>query len=336
MHKAVSETESGGPASAEAEAVVFDRPGALSIRRLTLPEPGPGEVRVRVLWSGVSTGTERLLWTGDMPPFPGLAYPLVPGYESVGVVEQTGPECTLEVGQTVFVPGANCYGEIRGLFGGTASRLVTVEQRIRPISDRLGKDAALLALTATAYHALVADPDHPDRPLKLPDLIIGHGVLGRLLARLTIVLGGPPPVVWELNPERRTGAEGYLCTAPGEGLDGPCACIVDASGAKGIVDTLVPHLAPRGEIVLAGFYSDPVHFEFPLAFMKEARLRIAAEWKAPDFDAVCALAEQHPELLGDLITHTLPASNAHAAYPIAFEDPHCLKMILDWTGAPTP
>ena len=32
-----------------------------------------------VEWSGISTGTERLLWSGRMPPFPGLGYPLVPG-----------------------------------------------------------------------------------------------------------------------------------------------------------------------------------------------------------------------------------------------------------------
>jgi myo-inositol-1(or 4)-monophosphatase len=37
-----------------------------------------------VLHSGISTGTERLLWDGTMPPFPGLGYPLVPGYETVG------------------------------------------------------------------------------------------------------------------------------------------------------------------------------------------------------------------------------------------------------------
>ena len=35
-------------------------------------------------WSGISTGTEKLLWSGRMPPFPGMGYPLVPGYESVG------------------------------------------------------------------------------------------------------------------------------------------------------------------------------------------------------------------------------------------------------------
>jgi 3-hydroxyethyl bacteriochlorophyllide a dehydrogenase len=263
-----------------------------------------------------------------MPPFPGLAYPLVPGYESVGVVRRTGADCALQEGQTVFVPGANCYGEVRGLFGGTSSCLVTPEARIRPIDDTLGQNAALLALTATAYHALKANPDGA-----LPGLIIGHGVLGRLLARLVIALGGAAPIVWETNPRRRTGAQGYRVTEPGVADTGPYASIVDASGADGIVDQLVPHLAPRGEVVLAGFYSKPVSFAFPLAFMKEARLRIAAEWQPKDFDEVCALAQANPALLDGLVTHSLPADRAPEAYSTAFEDPDCLKMILDWTGA---
>jgi 3-hydroxyethyl bacteriochlorophyllide a dehydrogenase len=225
------------------------------------------------------------------------------------------------------VPGANCYGEVRGLFGGTSSCLVTPEARIRAIDDSLGARAALLALTATAYHALKANPDGV-----LPGLIIGHGVLGRLLARLVIALGGEAPIVWETNAKRRTGAQGYRVTEPGTADTGPYASIVDASGADGIVDQLVPHLAPRGEIVLAGFYSQPVSFAFPLAFMKEARLRIAAEWQPEDFDAVCALTEANPALLDGLITNTLSADRAPEAYSTAFEDPDCLKMILDWTG----
>jgi len=328
INTSVNQNHSSSATPAKSLAVVFDQPGALSIRSLPLPTPGPGEVMVDIHWSGISTGTERLLWTGDMPPFPGLDYPLVPGYESVGVISQRGPDCTLEVGQTVFVPGANCYGEIRGLFGGTSSRLVTSEQRIRPIAEDLGKNAALLALMATAYHALVGNPDDD-----LPGLIIGHGVLGRLLARLVIALGGTAPTVWETDPERRKGTQGYLCTAPGDDGSGPHRCIVDASGAHGIVDQLIPHLAPHGEIVLAGFYSAPVSFEFPPAFMKEARIRIAAEWQPSDFDAVCELAQARPELLDDLVTHCLSADQALQAYKVAFEDPSCLKMILDWTGA---
>ncbi|MEM1412410.1 MAG: hypothetical protein AAGH19_08625 [Pseudomonadota bacterium] len=47
-----------------AHAVIFDEPRKLSVRPVTLPKPAAHEVLVDILWSGISTGTERLLWTG--------------------------------------------------------------------------------------------------------------------------------------------------------------------------------------------------------------------------------------------------------------------------------
>ena len=75
----------------EALAVVMDRPESLSVSRLALTPPGDADVVVDMAWSGISRGTERLLWQGRMPPFPGMGYPLVPGYESVGRVVAAGP-----------------------------------------------------------------------------------------------------------------------------------------------------------------------------------------------------------------------------------------------------
>jgi bacteriochlorophyllide a dehydrogenase len=106
----------------EALAVIMNEPGSLSVKRLPLTPPGNNDVVVDIAWSGISTGTERLLWQGRMPSFPGMGYPLVPGYESVGHIVATGPACEQRVGEVVFVPGASCFGEVRGLFGGAACR----------------------------------------------------------------------------------------------------------------------------------------------------------------------------------------------------------------------
>ena len=57
--------------------------------------------------------------------------------------------------------------------------------------------------------------------------------------------------------------------------------IYDVSGDAALLDTLIARLAPGGEIVLAGFYSEPLSFAFPPAFMREARIRVAAEWREP-------------------------------------------------------
>ena len=309
-------------------AVLLKAPEDLALSRLSLVDPGEDDVVVDVEWSGISTGTERLLYTGRMPPFPGMGYPLVPGYESVGRVVEAGKRAGRPVGARVFVPGARCFGPVRGLFGGAAQRLVVPGAKARPIAEDLGEQGVLLALAATAHHA-VAVPG-----AMLPELIIGHGVLGRLIARLVLALGGPAPTVWETNPIRAGGAEGYSVIDPIADERRDYRAIHDVSGDATILDTLVARLAPAGEIVLAGFYAERLSFAFPPAFMREARIRVAAEWREPDIEAVTALIGDGRLSLDGLITHHEPAARADAAYRTAFGDPACLKMILDWRACP--
>lgn len=317
-----------GDDAGSSRAVVFRAPQDIELQEFRLPRPERGELVVDIAYSGISTGTERLLWRGDMPSFPGMGYPLVPGYESVGQVIAAGDGCDTTPGDWVFVPGARCFGDVRGLFGGTASRLVVEERRVLRIDADLGERGTLVALAATAHHALRPEPDTP-----LPELIVGHGVLGRLLARLVVALGGAPPTVWEREPDRRDDASGYRVASPDDDDRTDYAVIADASGDPSILDTLVMRLAPRGEIVLAGFYAAPLSFQFPPAFMREARFRVAAEWQPADFAAVSALIRSGALSLDGLITHRSPATQADAAYRVAFDDPACLKMILEWEGA---
>jgi 3-hydroxyethyl bacteriochlorophyllide a dehydrogenase len=309
-------------------AVVLEQPGHIRFGQIGITPPAETDVVVDIEFSGISTGTEKLLWSGSMPFFPGMGYPLVPGYESVGRVRQAGAASGLREGQTVFVPGARCFGEIRGLFGGAASRVVVPGDRVVPISDQLGERSVLLALAATAYHAVAGSAPHgPHQP---PELIVGHGVLGRLLARLTVLSGAPAPVVWERNPQRAAGAIGYPVIRPEDDDRRNYRVIYDVSGDASLLDSLVARTAPGGEIVLAGFYTQPIAFAFAPAFMRETHLRVAAEWKRADLLAVKWLIESGQLSLDGLLTHLEPASRAAHAYPVAFDDPACLKMVLDW------
>lgn len=294
---------------------------------LGLVAPGEDDLVVEVRHSGISTGTEKLFWSGTMPPFPGMGYPLVPGYEAAGEVVEAGANTGFRVGEAVFVPGSNCFaGNVKGLFGGASHHLVTKASRVARIDAAMGPEGALLALAATARHALAGFNT------ALPDLIVGHGTLGRLLARLTLAAGAPAPTVWEVDPARRSGATGYSVIAPEDDPRRDYRAIYDASGAKGLLDQLVMRLAKGGEVVLAGFYTEPVSFAFPPAFMKEARIRIASEWAPEDLVATRALIESGALSLAGLTTHLRPAAEATAAYETAFTDTSCLKMILDWKG----
>lgn len=222
----------------DAVAVILEAPERLALRALSLTPMGAADVRVEIAWSGISSGTEKLLWSGRMPNFPGMGYPLVPGYESVGRIVDAGADARGRIGEWVFVPGANCYRGARGLFGGTARHVILPAARAIPIRESLGRDGILIALAATAYHAIAIGG--------APDLVIGHGILGRLVTRIAIALGNDngdaTPAVWETNPGRRDGF-GYPVIDPAADERRDYRAICDASGAPDILDIAFGRIA---------------------------------------------------------------------------------------------
>ena len=307
----------------ESVAVMMEGPGSVALRTLALTPMTAADLVVEIAWSGISSGTEKLLWSGRMPSFPGMGYPLVPGYESVGRVVDAGAEARGRIGEWVFVPGATCYRDARGLFGGTAATVILPSARAIPVPESLGRDGILLALAATAHHAVQAGG--------VPELVIGHGVLGRLIARVAVALGGDAPTVWERDPARREGVAGDRAIDPDADETRDYHAICDASGAPDVLDLAVARLAKGGEVTLAGFY-DRLSFAFPPAFRREARVRVSAEFTPADVAATLALIDADLLELDGLVSHVRPAREAEDAYPQAFSDPSCLKMVLDWSA----
>ena len=316
----------------KAQAIVFEAPQSIAVRTLELAPMGPRDVEVAVSFSGISTGTERLLWDGTMPPFPGLSYPMVPGYETVGTVASLGAEVTgLALGDLVFLPGSYAFQGVQNIFGGSGSRLVVPHERAVKLDAALGVKGVLLALAATAHHVFTVGRE--GLPWAYPDLIIGHGIMGRLLARMVVAAGKPAPVVWETQAVRQSGALGYGVIHPDDDARKDYRCICDVSGDSGILNRVIPKMAPGGEVVLAGFYKQDLSFSYAMAFMREASIRVAAQWKKHDLDAVVAMFHNGSLPLEGLITHFETPQRAQQAYEVAFGDPNCLKMVIDWRQA---
>lgn len=316
-----------------AKAIVFQQPCQLSVRSLALRAMVDGDLEVEVSHSGISTGTERSLWDGSITPFSGMGYPLVPGDETVGRVIRTQGVCgqgknQIREGDWVFVPGSRSFEGAYNLFGGAGSRLIVPHNRAVRLASDLGANAVLLALAATAYHAVsrggVGEPASP------PDLIVGHGVMGRLLARLTVAAGAPAPVVWETQTICQGGAVGYTVLSPDDDARQDYRAVYDVSGNADILHRVIPRMAKGGEVVLAGFYKQAISFAYAPAFQREAQIRVAAEWKRADLLAVTQLVESGRLSLEGLITHSHTPSRAPQAYEVAFRDPDCLKMVIDW------
>ena len=238
--------------SSEAEAHAFwlRAPGIGEIRPVTLPEPGRDEVMVRTLRSGVSRGTETLVFRGGVPPgqyatmrapfqegdFPA---PVKYGYLNVGAVEQ-GPE---ELhGRTVFClyPHQSAYV--------VPARAVTV------VPDDVPPARAVLAGTVeTAVNALWdAGPLLGDRVA-----VVGAGMVGCCVARLLSRFPAVEVTLVDVDPGR---AEVAAALGVGFALpaDAPGArdLVVHASATSAGLQRSLDLLAPEGTVIELSWYGD--------------------------------------------------------------------------------
>src|SRR5690349_6152915 len=225
-------------------------PGAGEIRPAPVPDPGPGEVLVRALCSGVSRGTETLVFEGRVPEsqyaamraphqegdFPG---PVKYGYLSVGVVER-GPEPL--VGRTVF-----CLHPHQTAYVVPASAVAVVPDGVPP------RRAVLAGTVETAVNAVWdAGPMLGDRVA-----VVGAGMVGLSVARL---LAGYPEVdvtVIDIDPSRAEVAEalGVDFALPGAAprdLD----LVVHASGTSAGLQLSLEVLATEGTVTDLSWYGD--------------------------------------------------------------------------------
>jgi threonine dehydrogenase-like Zn-dependent dehydrogenase len=225
-------------------------PGTGQLREEVLPEPGPEDVLVRTLYSGVSRGTETLVFRGGVPAsqhdvmrapfqegeFPG---PVKYGYLNVGVVER-GP-AHLE-GKTVFClyPHQTAY--------------VVPATAVTPVPDTVPAGRAILAGTVeTAVNAVWdARPRLGDRIA-----VIGAGMVGCSVAKLLSDFPATRVQLVDVDESRAEIADalGVGFSAPEEAL-GDCDLVVHASASEAGLARALELLAPDGEVVEMSWYGD--------------------------------------------------------------------------------
>lgn len=215
----------------EADALWYVSPGRAEIRRESAPAPGPDEVRVRALHGAVSRGTERLVFSGRVPPSehermraPFMAgafpFPVKYGYSTVGEVERGPPEL---LGRVVFALHPH-----QSLFTVPAEAVVPVPDGVPPTR------AVLAANMETALNALWdAAPGPGDRIA-----VVGAGVVGALAARLCARMPGTQVTLVDIEPQR-----GELAAALGVGFalpeaaPGNCDLVIHASASAAGLST---------------------------------------------------------------------------------------------------
>jgi threonine dehydrogenase-like Zn-dependent dehydrogenase len=225
-------------------------PGVGEIRPEVLPEPGPDEVLVRTLRTGVSRGTESLVFRGEVPPsqyqamrapfqageFPG---PVKYGYLNVGVVEQ-GPSAL--VGRTVF-----CLYPHQTAYVVPADAVAVVPDHVPPAR------AVLAGTVETAVNALW------DAPPLLGDRItvVGAGMVGCCVAALAARIPGARVELVDVDPERAAvaAALGVAFGAPDRAArDRDVVFHASATGAG--LRLALELLGTEGSVVELSWYGD--------------------------------------------------------------------------------
>lgn len=235
-----------------ARAFWLREPGQGEIRDVELPEPGEGEVLVRALYSGVSRGTETLVFRGGVPenqygamraPFQDGDFPapVKYGYLSVGVVER-GPHDL--VGRNVFC-----------LFP-HQTRYVVPVSAVTVVPESVPAGRAVLAGTVeTAVNALWdAAPLLGDRVA-----VVGGGMVGCSVAALLARFPGVRVQLVDADPARADVARalGVDFAAPADAL-GECDLVVHASASEAGARRSLELLAHEGTLIEMSWYGDRV------------------------------------------------------------------------------
>ena len=330
------------------DAVWFAAPGVAEMRTEPPGAVGPVDVRVRTLVSGVSAGSELLVYRGlapaDLPPdLPTVAgdfrLPVKFGYASVGVVVEAGADAGLAVDDPVFVhhPHQTEY-------------VVPADFPIR-LPKELPVDRGVFTANLETATTIVLDA-HPR--LGEAVLVVGQGVVGLLVTMLLKRAGARPIIAVDLHERRRdaalgAGADHALAPGPqlrdqvsaltgGRGVD----VAIEASGAPAALQSCVETAAFGGTIVVASWYGER---EVPLALggaFHRGRLRILSSqvstldptlgprWtRERRADVVRDLLTELP--LDDLISHRFPFDAAPSAYELLDTKPQeCLQVVFDY------
>jgi threonine dehydrogenase-like Zn-dependent dehydrogenase len=316
-----------------ARALFHTAPRCVEIRELPTPRPAAGEVVVRTLFSGISGGTERLVYRGQVPSDLALddtidalggvfRYPFAYGYACVGEVEDSG--------RPVFA-----FQPHQDVFAARASDLIPL-RAVDPAS------ATLFPLVETALQVtLDAGRGYRDRVV-----VLGAGVLG-LLTALLLQRSGQRPLCAEPQAWRRALAAslGVTAAAPGELAQENVPLVIDASGNPEAPAMALNMLAHEGTLLVASWFgTTPVVLPLGGAFHRR-RLTIrstqvstipahlSAAWTRSR--RRMEAAELLPELpLKELCTHVFPFSQAAEAFRAVDEStPGLMHAVLDYNGS---
>lgn len=336
------------------KAVVFSGPNTFELTEVLDPVPGPSDVVVRPLLTGVC-GTDLHIHSGGFF----ASYPLTPGHEIVGEVVAWGYDVDrFHQGQQVVVDNASACGHCaacgRGqpLFcenfaslgvngpGGFAERVVSRADKVFPADD-LPTDLAVLAEPlACAIHGMDVLALTPGSDV----VMIGSGTTGLLLAQLLlhggasrVTVAGPTEFKLRLAESfgvdrvvqvSRDDTDGAIATLKSLAPDGYDVAI-DATGASLVVQHLPELVRDDGTVLVYGMCDESDRVSWSPYEIFRRQLTVKGSFAQVNcFDRSLAMLRSGRILADGLITHRFGLDDFQGALDAVRSDPTCLKAVV--------
>jgi 2-desacetyl-2-hydroxyethyl bacteriochlorophyllide A dehydrogenase len=326
--------------------IIFPEKGQVALQDFELPDPGPGEMKIRTLHSLMSIGTESIILNQRYDPGTHFAkmfsFPqLQTGVQAVGEVEEISKDVS------EFKAGDHIY--MRKAHG---SHQVLAAKDCSPIPEDIDlKSACWAGLAKTAYRASWAGPFEPGHYL----LIIGAGPVGQMAIRWAAIAQADSIAVVDLSPARlgharRGGATHLFNSDIAECLDeiqalnggaGP-SIVVDVTGNPTVLKHALAAAAQFGKVILLGDTGYPSKQCLSSDVMMKG-LTIQATHESHDRDGWTQrridrlffdLVNRGRFDLSGLITHEFLPSECEQAYALANEHrEQVMGILFNWSDS---
>lgn len=323
--------------------------GKLGVEERPIPEPGPGEVLIRVGSVGVCGSDVHYYEHGRIGPYV-VDQPLVLGHEAGGTVTVLGPGVTsLTVGQRVSiepgVPCRSCAQCLAGRYnlcprvrffatppidGAFAEYVVMPDAFVFAIPDSMTDDEAALIepLSVGVWSCRRAGVSPSDRVL-----VTGAGPIGLIAAQVALAYGAVDVLVTDVNAARLTLAAtmGFATLNVAEqaiAAHGYAAdVLVECSGQARATWDAVSTLAPAARAVLVGMGGDEV--TLPLSYLQDRELVITGAFRyANTWPTAIDLVAHGKVQLASLVTGHYDLDHAADALTASRRDPTSMKPIV--------
>ena len=329
-----------------ANAVVFTAPNTVEVLSVHCPDPRPSDVVVRTTHSWISNGTEGSYLRGersdgDTPWRPGdpMPFPVVAGYQKIGVVEALGSDVRdLEIGETVFAT----IGLVNGMYheyAGHVSPSVCPRHEVFKLPSGTEPLAfAGLVLAQVGYNGGMRAPAEA----RTGAVVVGDGLVGQWTAQTLSGRGAKVMLVgrhddrleqfasWPLALTINTRSHDWMQAARDHFPHG-VRIGVDTIGDTSVMTDLQSVVRPGGHLVSAGFYGTDDLFALQPPRYKELSIHLISGWTRERLLAARqAIVDGHLKTL-PMITHHFPVERAADAWKlIESKREPVLGVIFDW------